>query len=302
MPNARRTVPFTREPLAIASGIPVFIVPDAYTLNYEKIAADHLAALDSKGVNPFIAEDTWAVLDGSTRLIIKDHLRPGDVILDAGVGLGRLLSSFPQNERHGVDVSQRYLERTQAHGIHVALAKLEDLPYPDCAFDMVVSTDVLEHVLDFYNATKEMVRVLKPGGVLVARVPLEEDMRVYYDYRDYDLVHVRRFDLWGLRLHFERVLGLDYLLDQPVLPTYRGIGTARLQPLDDGAAVRALLETLPENMPGLADLRSFSRLTAASFEFFMNSAAANHPEIFEKLTPLLAKHLEINVVFRKHLA
>lgn len=297
---SRPRVPFTRVPRVItASGIPIFANPDAYTRNYDAIARSHLSSLEEKGVNPFMSEATWHALDQSTLAILKETVKPGDVLFDAGVGLGRLLSAFPEHERHGVDIALDYLDRTKRHGVHVALARLEDLPYPDAAFDCVISTDVLEHVLDFFEATREIVRVLKPGGCFVLRVPLEEDMSVYYDYREFDYVHVRRFDLWSLRLHFERVLGLEYLLDRPVLPTYRGAPTARLRPVEDREAVHSVLEGLPENLSGRAELMAFTRLTPEVFETFMNAVSIRHPDAYNKLVILLAGYLEINMAFRK---
>jgi SAM-dependent methyltransferase len=293
-------VPFIRVPHTVtASGIPVFASEDGYTRNYDTIARSHLATLDKEGVNPFMSDATWDALDQSTTAILKDVVRSGDILLDAGVGLGRLLSLFPTHERHGVDISIDYLERTKRQGVHVALARLEDLPYPDEAFDCVISTDVLEHVLDFYQTTREIVRVLKPGGHLVLRVPLEEDMRVYYEYREFDYVHVRRLDLWSLRLHFERVLGLAYVLDRPVLPTYRGASTSRLRPVDDGQAVRQVLESLPADVPGRSELMAFSHLTPEIFETFMNVVAVQHPAAYQRLVTLLAGNLEINMVFRR---
>ena len=293
-------VPYVRVPRATtATGIPIFAAEDAYTRNYDAIARKHLATMDKEGVNPFMSEATWDAIDRTTGAILNDVVRAGDTLLDAGVGLGRLLSHFPQHERYGVDVSLDYLERTKRQGVHVAMARLEDLPYPDEAFDCIISTDVLEHVLDFYQATREIVRVLKPGGHLVLRVPLEEDMRVYYEYREFDYVHVRRFDLWSLRLHFERLLGLEHVLDQSVLPTYRGISTARLRTLDDGEAVRRVLEGLPADVPGHSEMLAFSNLTPEIFETFMNAVAIHHPEDYEKLVVLISGYLEINMVFRR---
>jgi SAM-dependent methyltransferase len=293
-------IPYDRAPrTTTATGIPIFTPEDGYTRNYDAIARKHLATLDKEGANPFMSEATWDAIDRSTTAILNDVVRAGDTLLDAGVGLGRLLSQFPQHERYGVDVSLDYLERTKRQGVHVAMARLEDLPYPDEAFDCIISTDVLEHVLDFYQATREIVRVLKPGGHLVLRVPLEEDMRAYYEYREFDYVHVRRFDLWSLRLHFERLLGLEHVLHQSVLPTYRGISTARLRTLDDGEAVRRVLEGLPADVPGHSEMLAFSNLTPEIFEAFMNAVAIHHPEVYEKLVVLISGYLEINMVFRR---
>ena len=45
------------------------------------------------------------------------------------------------------------------------------LPFPDSSFDVVITSEVLEHIQDDITAITEMVRVLKPGGRFAATVP-----------------------------------------------------------------------------------------------------------------------------------
>jgi hypothetical protein len=56
---------------------------------------------------------------------------------------------------------------------------MTDVPFKDGAFDLVVCVHVLEHVADDRQALREMVRVLKPGGMALLLVPivLEEATR-----------------------------------------------------------------------------------------------------------------------------
>lgn len=51
---------------------------------------------------------------------------------------------------------------------------LEQLSFPDASFDVVLSTDVFEHVADPYRAHGEVHRVLRPGGHHVFTVPFHE--------------------------------------------------------------------------------------------------------------------------------
>ena len=53
---------------------------------------------------------------------------------------------------------------------------LECLTFPDGAFDVVVNSDVLEHVADLDKALSEVRRVLKPGGYHVFTVPADEGL------------------------------------------------------------------------------------------------------------------------------
>jgi len=51
---------------------------------------------------------------------------------------------------------------------------VQQLTYADASFDVVTSTEVLEHVPDDRRAFAELHRVLRPGGALVFTVPLME--------------------------------------------------------------------------------------------------------------------------------
>ena len=49
---------------------------------------------------------------------------------------------------------------------------LEQLTFPDNSFDLLITQDVMEHILDPEKAFKEIARVLKPGGAHIFTVPL----------------------------------------------------------------------------------------------------------------------------------
>ena len=56
---------------------------------------------------------------------------------------------------------------------HIRVAAIENLPYPDGSFDVVISNAVLHFAHDdahFERMVGEMWRVLKPGGMLFARL------------------------------------------------------------------------------------------------------------------------------------
>lgn len=59
------------------------------------------------------------------------------------------------------------------------LADAERLPFRDACFDAVVTLAVLEHVRRPWQVARELVRVLKPGGTLVADVPLLQPVHAY---------------------------------------------------------------------------------------------------------------------------
>lgn len=48
---------------------------------------------------------------------------------------------------------------------------LLEVPFPDASMDMVMTTQVIEHIEDHERAASELVRVLKPGGYALVTVP-----------------------------------------------------------------------------------------------------------------------------------
>jgi len=198
-------------PLSFVAGIPVFSELNEYIANYEKIARDHLCSAEKTGSNPFINEDDWIEFENSTKQIVLKY--GGDIngkkIMDVGVGLGRLLSALPEGfDKYGMDISIDYLKVAKSKNIEVCMSMVEDMPYRSELFDMIICTDVLEHVLDLNLACKKILGSLKKGGMLIIRVPYREDLSNYLasDY-PYKYAHLRNFDENTLTLLFEQVFG-----------------------------------------------------------------------------------------------
>ena len=62
----------------------------------------------------------------------------------------------------------------------VRCENLESLSFPDCTFDIFITQDVFEHIFDPERAAKEIMRVLKPGGVHVFTVPKHKGVTTSY--------------------------------------------------------------------------------------------------------------------------
>jgi len=74
-----------------------------------------------------------------------------------------------------INVGRQHVERSYpdvAAKIRMLVASAgEPLPFPDCSFDVVVASAVLEHVLFLFQAMDEAARVCRPGGCVVLTVP-----------------------------------------------------------------------------------------------------------------------------------
>ncbi len=100
--------------------------------------------------------------------------QPAPRLLDAGCGTGSNLVHLKARSRPvGVDLSPEAVEFCKSRGVAVTRASLLALPFGDDSFDEVTSFDVLYHqwVADDRAAIREMTRVLRPGGLLLLRVP-----------------------------------------------------------------------------------------------------------------------------------
>ena len=96
---------------------------------------------------------------------------PQDV-LEVGCGMGGFAARF-QSIVNGVsytaiDQSPRMVELARARGIDARHGDVQSLEFPDASFDLVVANWMLYHVPDLPKALSEIVRVLRPGGALVA--------------------------------------------------------------------------------------------------------------------------------------
>lgn len=98
-------------------------------------------------------------------------------VLDCGIGCGSLsiaLNSIQPDHiaYHGIDMSSEMLAvanvamRQAGLSPHLNQANVLSIPYADRSFDFVMAAHVLEHLPEPQRALNEMIRVLKPGGML----------------------------------------------------------------------------------------------------------------------------------------
>ena len=95
---------------------------------------------------------------------------PGRV-LEVGCGWGELAEWIAREtgvEVVAIDLSPRMVELTRERGIEAAVADVQELPFADGAFDLVVAAWMLYHVPDLECGLAEIARVLRPGGTFVA--------------------------------------------------------------------------------------------------------------------------------------
>lgn len=106
------------------------------------------------------------------------ELRDGTRVLDCGCGAGFYLMAMSELwnlELTGLDDDPAKLREARSHGIAAELVQgdAQRLPFEDGSFDVVLMSEVLEHLPSDQDALEEVSRVLRPGGVLAVSVPHE---------------------------------------------------------------------------------------------------------------------------------
>ena len=115
------------------------------------------------------------------------NINPKGTMLDLGCGEGRhifgLMEKFPDLKCIGLDPhiesldkafeGLKFLESISNTKTNFLSGSAYSLPFSDDSFDLVVCSEVLEHLHDYKDAIKEINRVLKPGGQFLASVPAE---------------------------------------------------------------------------------------------------------------------------------
>ncbi len=169
-------------------------------------------------------------------------LPPDAAILDVGTGTGanlRLLRDLGFTRVEGVDFSAEAIRFCAQKGLGaVQPGDVGALPFADREFDLVLATDIIEHVDDDLAALREIRRVLRPGGHLLLTVPA---FPILWGLQDEVSHHRRRYRL-PLLVARLRAAGLtpqrhfyfNYLLFLPILAARRLMRVLKIRLASEG--------------------------------------------------------------------
>ena len=133
-------------------------------LFFDSIAADFLEHYNQFELQ---ARIDWFDTAFSTQQLAHSKM------VDVGAGIGQISSV---GERHGaalvpMDIAPRLVRRLHERFPAAMVASATDLPFATGSVDFVVSSECIEHTRDPRKAVREMLRVLRPGGVLFLTTP-----------------------------------------------------------------------------------------------------------------------------------
>ena len=183
----------TRKPMNVSSdGIFNYIEneEDDYVENYEEISLTY---------NPEASLETQAILNCCELLVANYKPTKEKRIADVGCGAGFVINPLTAQQKVAIDISYNQLSRVHDAALKIR-ANVEDLPIEDEWFDIVICTDIFEHVQNEHLLVQEVSRILKPGGMLLFACPWKQDLSVYdlpeykARFKQYKYVHLRSVD------------------------------------------------------------------------------------------------------------
>ena len=159
---------------------------------------------------------------GSIRYNIIDRIpeirRAGMKILEVGCGVGGTLYAIndwnPTADLYGIEIDPGVSNFAKNFGKVFNDNVEKILPRGDENFDYIICGDVVEHLVNPWKALKNLQKMVKPGGHLIASIPnimnievLEQVLHGRWDYKDagiLDRTHLRFFTLNSIKEMFEQ--------------------------------------------------------------------------------------------------
>jgi len=147
------------------------------------------------------AQETSWYWYGKKRLFsyfIKKHAGAELKILDVGCGSGAMLGFLKKyGQVYGLDASKKAVSICKRLGYFDVKCCLADkMSYSDSSFDIVVLSDILEHVEEDRAVLQEAGRVLKSNGIALITVPASQKL---WSKNDEVLHHKRRYSRQQLK-------------------------------------------------------------------------------------------------------
>jgi len=115
------------------------------------------------------------------RVVALAQVQSGHAVLDVGTGTGVLVPHLlrtlgPAGRIAAIDLSAAMLETARHKGfppnVTFSEADVHQIPFPNADFDRVICNAAFPHFADRARSLGEMIRVLRPGGILVISHPI----------------------------------------------------------------------------------------------------------------------------------
>jgi SAM-dependent methyltransferase len=166
-------------------------------------------------------------------------------VLDVGCGIGLYLQRLAPHAgaAYGLEFDFDRGLVAASHGLSIVCGAGEHLPFPSASFDLALSHEVLEHVMDDRRSLAEIIRILRvadastgsDGGRLILFVPNRG-----YPFETHGIY-------WRGKYHFGNIPLVNYLpcwIRDRLVPHVRVYSSKRLHALFRDLPVRVLYHTM----------------------------------------------------------
>ena len=178
-------------------------------------------------------------------------------LLDVGFGGGDLLDAAKRAgwRISGVEVTALAVANARRRGIDAFHGTLADAKYGSELFDVVIATEILEHLVEAAGLLTEIRRVLRPGGLMWATTPHGRGVSARVLGLNWSVIappeHVQLFSVSGIRELLERTgfevrsVRAEGVNPQELIQHLRRGKTSTEQRIDAAYALNAFFEERP---------------------------------------------------------
>jgi ubiquinone/menaquinone biosynthesis C-methylase UbiE len=127
----------------------------------------------------------------------------GKKLLDVACGTGFFFNLYKGKKIYGVDISEDMLKIAKSRNLgNIMLLKKADvkkIPFSDSFFDIVISNKFIMHYPDYMKVLKEMARVAKKGGSIIADFPNKNSLTYFFTKSRIKSGKIRYYNFFTLK-------------------------------------------------------------------------------------------------------
>jgi ubiquinone/menaquinone biosynthesis C-methylase UbiE len=161
--------------------------------------------------------------------IISERCKPDSTLIDIACGNGSILRDLRAlgfQNLSGLEISHYAVNRLREEGFSMFHGVLPRIPLPDQTFDVVIASQVLEHIIRRSTFASEISRIMKPGGQAFIFVPNdclgpidEPEHVIKYNRKTFESFLKRHFDDVSVEVIKDTNFAMTVLLGHVKKPT-----------------------------------------------------------------------------------